>query len=127
MREPSFADSFEVLRLQAIGEGRGPVLFGDCAERVRTEALPFLVGRKFPETYFEFPLAGEPFLDVTMLYRELERGTRIASPAAQGTENMLDWFADACNQGAPLTCGFELDTKNLQLPAAGVHFQPRAR
>lgn len=125
MREPSFADSFEVLRLQAVGEGRGPVLFGDCAERVRTEVPPFLVGPKFPQTYFEFPLVGDPYLDVTLLYGELDRGTCIASPAAEGTEEMLDWFADSCNQGVPITCGFELDTKNPQLPAAGVHFQPR--
>jgi hypothetical protein len=126
MKNISFADSFEVLCLQAADNGRGPILFGDCLDRVRTAGRPFMIGRIFPSVYLEFPLAGEPFLDVTILYGKLDAEERIASEAAAGSEPMLDWFASICDAHDNLACGFELDTKNEQLPAAAVHFQPRA-
>ena len=127
MKQPSRADAFEVLVLQAADEGRGPILFGDSQNRARKALRPFMVGKSCPSIYLEFPLIGEPFLDVTVLYSELEPGTRIASAATAGTEGMLDWFASVCAENKGICCGFELDTKNEDLPAAAVHFQPRAR
>ncbi|MBQ9021021.1 MAG: hypothetical protein IJ113_03250 [Eggerthellaceae bacterium] len=183
MKAPSHEDAFQALLLQAAGEGRGEVLFADSLERVQQQVPPFLVGDKFPSVYLEFPLLGDPFLDVTLLYSELAPGVRIEHPAAAGSEGMMDWFAgldnhknSGANPGpAPNTnsganpgsspntnsapnpsqgsknnvstnnkngasasalsgnrkdldicCGFELDTKNPELPAAAVHFQPRA-
>ena len=125
MRAPSFADAFEVLCLQAASDGRGPVLFGDSVARARSFARPFLVGTKCPSIYLEFPLLGDPFLDVTLLYGELATGTRIDVPAAAGSEAMIDWFAGACADYEDVCCGFELDTSKPELPAAAVHFQPR--
>ena len=124
MRAPTFADAFEVLCLQAAGEGRGTVLFGDSFARARKATRPFIVGNKFPSTYLEFPLIGEPFLDVTMLYSDIDAGTRIASDAAVGSEEMLDWFAAAYKSHPDISCGFELDTKHQDLPTAAIHFQP---
>ncbi|MDO4538334.1 MAG: hypothetical protein Q4B54_09260 [Coriobacteriales bacterium] len=125
MREPSFSDAFEVLCLQAADKGRGPILFGDCLPRVRETLRPFFVSPAFPSVYLEFPLLGDPFLDVTLLYASLDPSTRIASDAASGTEALLDWFSTADLKGTGTCMGFELDTKQEPVPAAAVHFQPR--
>ena len=125
MNIPTFADSFQVLLLQAADNGRGPVLFGDSVARAREALPPFMVGRKFPSIYLEFPLMGDPFLDVTVLYSQLDPGTRIDSPAAKDAEPMLDWFAGLCDEYPNACCGFELDTKKSDIPAAAVHCQPR--
>ncbi len=125
MKAPSYADSFEVLVLQAADEGRGPVLFGDSLARARRELRPFMVGEKFPNVYLEFPLIGNPFLDVTVLYSDLKIGTRVESAAAEGAEPMLDWFASICSDYPQTCCGFEIDVKDASLPRAAVHFQPR--
>ena len=127
MKALSHTDAFQVLLLQAADEGRGPVLFGESVNRARTAPLPFLVGKEFPSIYLEFPLCGDPFLDVTVLYNELEPGTRIDSPAAVGSEQLLDWFAGIDNAQSSVSLGFELDTKHHELPAAAIHFQPRGQ
>lgn len=126
MKRPSFADSFEVLCLQVADDGRGDALFGGNLQRVRAALRPFIVGAKFPSVYFEFPLIGDPFLDVTVLYGELDANTRIASQAAEGSEAMLDWYASMRVDNNAISCGFELDMKESECPAAAVHFQPRA-
>ena len=154
MRMPSQADAYQVLLLQAADDGRGPVLFGECLGRAREVVRPFFVSEKFPSVYLEHPLAGRPFLDVTLLYSELAQGARVASGMAAGTGAMLDWFAgiyDAYSDGdadgrsggdadghaderverhagkhAGICCGFEIDVKDASLPAAAVHFQPRS-
>ena len=125
MHKPSNADAFEVLCLQAADEGRGEALFGSCLERARTELRPFMVGSTFPSVYLEFPLIGNPFLDVTVLYGELEPRTRVDSPAAEGSGPMLDWFAQAHSNFENISCGFELDVKVPSRTLAAVHFQPR--
>ena len=125
MMVPSHADAYETLCLQASDNGRGEVLFGSCLERARKLGRPFVVGEKFPSVYLEFPLVGEPFLDVTMLYSKVAPGTSVDSPAAQGSQGMFDWFADACADDESVCCGFELDVKDQDLPRAAVHFQPR--
>lgn len=122
---PSDADSFEVLCLQAADAGRGAVLFGDSLARARKAARPFMVGNEFPSVYLEFPLIGEPSLDVTVLLDDINEGTRIDSPAAAGSGPMLDWFAQARHGFEGICCGFELDTKKAEIPAAALHFQPR--
>lgn len=126
MYVPSNSDAFEVLCLQAANDGRGPVLFGDNVDIVRKEARPFMLEGKFPSVYLECPLIGDPFLDVTMLYSQVDSGVRIASKAAEGTEELIDWFSSECSHHPGVCFGFELDTKEPQLPKAAVHFQPRA-
>lgn len=123
----TFADSFEVLCLQAADDGRGPILFGDSFERARKALRPFMVGKTFPDVYMEFPLIGEPFMDVTVLLKKLEPGTRIDSPAAAGTEAMLDWYAGILDDHKGIACGYEVDTKEPGLPAAAIHFQPQRK
>ena len=125
MRVPSNELACRALFLQAADAGRGPVLFGDSGERACRAILPFLEGVPFPELYLEFPLAGDPFLDVTALYGEISPGTRFDSPAAAGTESVLDWFAAARADREDISFGYELDTKDAVPGPAAVHFQPR--
>lgn len=125
MREPSFGDALKVLLLQAADEGRDAALFGESASRAAREAVPFMIGEKFPSVYLECPLAGDPFLDVTVLYSQLAPDARVDHPAADGANAMLAWFAEACADFPDVCCGFELDVKEPELPAAAVHFQPR--
>ena len=125
MRALSYEDAYQVLLLQAADEGRGPILFGDSFDRARMVPLPFLVGESFPDVYLEFPLLGDPYLDVTLLYNDLQVGTRVDSPLAGDHGAMFDWFAQASKAQSGLCCGFELDTSNPQTPEAAVHFQPR--
>ena len=105
MKVPTYADAFEVLCLQAADSGRGDVLFGECFARARKAGRPFMVGKRFPSVYLEFPLAGEPFLDITMLYGDLEPGTRLvlytdgvteaeqADKKQFGEDRLLEWAA----------------------------------
>ena len=125
MTVPSMADSLAVLLLQAADNGRGPMLFGDSLARARAQAAPFMVGGDFPNTYLEFPLIGDPFLDVTVLYKDLDPGVTVDSPAAEGSEAMLAFQAEAYERFEDVNCGFELDTKAPELPRAAIHFQPR--
>ena len=67
MKTLGYEDAFQVLLLQAAGEGRGAALFGDSLACARGAVPPFLVGKRFPNVYFEHPLAGKPFLDVTLV------------------------------------------------------------
>lgn len=126
MKVPSHAAACQTLLLQAADGGRGPVLFGDSFERASTAVLPFLVGEKFPTVYLEHPLAGDPFLDVTVLYNRLKPGTRIDSSVAAGSDAVLDWFSDVRDAHPGICFGFEIDAKEPDLPAAAVHFQPRS-
>ena len=81
--------ALQMLLLHAASAGRGALLFGESLERIR-KALPDFVNpvdlQHFPDLYLEFPLLGEPFLDVTVLYSETPESMRIASPLAAGTE-----------------------------------------
>lgn len=125
MRVPTHQDAFAVLCLQAKDDGREHVLFGDSMPRVRAVANPFLVGELFPEVYLEFPLAGEPFLDVTLLLDDLAPGTHVDSPLASGSEAALDFYARERANYPNIVCGFELDCAAANVPAAAMHFQPR--
>lgn len=123
----TFETCFQVLLLQAANEGRAETLFGDSFQRARGAVPPFLVGKTFPDVYFEHPLSGDPYLDVTLLLFGLEPGTRVDSEVAGDHAAMLDWIANARRDCSDIGFGFELDTKEEELPTAAVHFQPRWR
>ena len=118
--------ALQALLLQAAADGREELLFGDSLYRAR-EILPdFLPEGTFPPIYLEFPLLGEPFLDATILYHQRDvRRLSLSSPAAEGTGEMLDWFACLSGPYGDVCCGYEVDFKNAKPSAAGVHFQPR--
>ena len=125
MDAPSNSVGYEVLCLQAADNGRGKVLFGDSLPRARSLVSPFVETEDFPSVYLEFPLVGEPSLDVTVLYGPKNPDAPIDSPAAAGTEELRAWFVDACSGYDSVSWGYELDTSKEPLPAAAIHFQPR--
>lgn len=117
--------AFSVLLLQAADEGRGPLLFGDSLQRARSLIPSFLIGEKFPEMYFEFPLKGEPFLDITLLYSELSENEYVDSPLVSGCNDVMDFYRSIRADNDRITCGFELDCSAQEIPSAAIHFQPR--
>ena len=125
MKIPSHEDCLKVLLLQAADDGRGDILFGESIARVADAAAPFMIGRKFPSVYLEFPFSGEPFMDITMLYNELDPDEHIDSDAASETDEVIRWYAQECSHLDPVAFGFELDTSKAVLPRAAIHFQPR--
>lgn len=125
MDDMLFETCYQVLLLQAADEGRAEALFGNSLLRARAAVPPFLVGKPFPDVYFEHPLLGDPYLDVTLLLFGLEPGTRVDSGAAGDHAAMLDWVANARRSCGDIGFGFELDTKEEVPPVAAVHFQPR--
>ena len=127
MKKPSNELACQALFLHAADEGRGAALFGGNRKETLNRVLPFVEGVPFPTLYLEFPLAGEPFLDVTALYGEVAPGTRFRTEAAAGTEKMIDWFAQVSAQHNDLCFGFELDAGSSASAPAAVHFQHRSR
>lgn len=117
-----------MLLLHAASNGRGNELFGESLERVK-KVLPDFVNpgdlHSFPDLYLEFPLGGDPFLDVTVLYTNIPEDTRIASPLAEGTDQMMAWLAQVRNRYPDVCGGFEIDTKLTTPMTAAIHFQPR--
>ena len=120
--------ALQMLLLHAASAGRGELLFGECLERVK-KILPDFVNPgdldDFPDLYLEFPLLGDPFLDVTVLYTNIPDDALIASPLAAGTEQMMAWLAQVKNKYPDVCGGFEIDTKHTSRVTAAVHFQPR--
>ena len=116
-----------MLLIHAASASRGEALFGDSLERVKN-ILPDFVApvdlKNFPDLYLEFPLLGDPFLDVEVLYSNIPEDARISSPLAAGTEQMIAWLAQTINEYPEVCGGFEIDTKLSPQITAAVHFQP---
>ena len=130
---PTYAETLEMLCIQAGGNGRAEELFGNCLENVMRRVPPFLVGASLPEMYLEFPLTGNPFCDLTLLLGELSPGCRIDSPLAGGTGPLLDFHSEVharglcAKDGDGVSFGFEIDCSSPGPVAAGAYFQPRKR
>lgn len=124
----SNTSALQMLLLHAASAGRGELLFGESLERVK-KILPDFVNtgdlNSFPDLYLEFPLLGDPFLDVSVCYPIISENTRIASPLAGGTDRMMEWLAKAREAYPDVSGGFEIDTKHPSPVNAAVHFQPR--
>ncbi len=117
----------QALFLQAAAEGRGDILFGERWRDALEMALPFVDVAPFPVIYPEFPLMGDPFLDVTILYGILPPGTRFQSKAAEGLDKILDWFSKTAPlQDTEIDMGFELSAATGGLSPAAIHFQHRS-
>ena len=123
MNALTYEDTFNIMCDHLQERACDRLFSADDLQRVRTVVPPFLVGRRFPEIYLEFPLAGSPFLDATILYNKLSGDEMITSPLAQGCDEMLRIFADLQKDHPRLCCGFEIDA-GRQGSAAAIHFEP---
>lgn len=127
MLDLSYNTIFQVLLLQLASDGRDKLLLGESLEAAKEKCPPFLIGNEFPSVYLEVPLLGDPFLDVTVLYSNIDKGTYVEAPEAASTQNLFDWFASIHQDYDNVSFGFELDTSNPNFSQAGVHFQPRTQ
>ena len=100
-------------------------MFGDDILNLSEKIAPFLIGCSFPNIYLEFPLIGKPFLDATILYNDIESGTRISSVAAGECGALFDWYSEVYKKYQDISFGFELDTDAPENTQAAIHFQPR--
>ena len=120
----TWEEAMQLLLMHSSADGREEVLFGEDFPDVRKVLPSICVGDVCPHVYLEFPLTGNPFLDVTVLYHEKSGRIRLDLPETAGTEGMRDWFAGLSKDYHHINVGYELDTGRKGSPAA-VHFQPR--
>lgn len=126
MRKPSRTELFEALYDAVAAQGRGAALLGDS----EADALAFfrrtLIGGDFPAVYLEFPLAGEPCLDLLSIYDRVPSGAAFASGAGFGYQQTFDWFAGtATDRELRTAIGIELDLSQGVADHAGIYLQQR--
>ena len=123
--KPGNADLFEALYGIAVRSGCEEALFGDSMELVRPAFERVLIGDKFPITYLEFPLLGEPGFDLQAGYGSVPRGAKFAEGSGYGRQDMIDWLIEATDEGTRCAVGFEVDATTGQNDVAGVYLQYR--
>ena len=116
-------DLFEITCMRLERSNAAKALFGNGLDTIRPLIRPFLIGGDFPEIYLEFPLKGEPFLDATVLYNDIENVKNIDSPLAGNCKMLLERFSRFREDHKDICFGFEIDSDNSG-SAAAVHFQP---
>ncbi len=86
---------YDVIFALAAKDGRDAVLFGDCVEAAREALSCSLVGKAFPELWFEVPLAGAPWFDLHALAsREALSPDDVFTDAETGgNAAVFRWFA----------------------------------
>ena len=114
---------FDAIYTLASRDGCGMALFGDCFEQARNFYRRTLIGSEFPAIYFEFPLLGEPKLDLLVGYGHVEQGARFQDGCGFGHQQMFDWFSGVCGRYQNLGCGMEHDLSTGKTDAAGVYLQ----
>ena len=83
----------------AAAKGRGKILFGPHALRGREAFIRSVPGKRFPELWFELPLAGDPWFDLHVLTAngDLSAGETPAEESCGGYAGAFRWFAAARN------------------------------
>ena len=122
---PSQMQMFETLYALASRGGCGSVLFGDHFEQAKECFKRTLIGNGYPYTFLEFPLLGEPKLDLLSVYGYVEPGSKFPDGAGFGYQKMFDWFSEVCGGSSHISCGLELDLSKGETETAGVYFQYR--
>ena len=122
--KPEQMTAFEALYSMAASNGRGEALFGDSFWPVRSIYKRTLIGDGYPSAYLEFPLLGEPGVDLLSVYESVMPGSRFAEGAGFGYQAMFDWFSENCSENEA-SCGIELDASVGETERAGVYLQFR--
>ena len=124
MKKPTQREAFCALYAIAAGDGRGEALFGDSFEAAYDAYVRTLIGDGYPTAYLEFPLLGEPCIDLLSVHDSVTPGATFAPGAGFGRQAMFDWFAEAgAASGAGI--GLELDLSAGETQTAGVYLQQR--
>ena len=94
MRKPTQIAAFCALYSIAAADGRGEALFGDSFDQALDFYQRTLIGDGYPIAHLEFPLLGEPCLDLLSVHRKVPPGAKFATGAGYGHQAMFDWFAE---------------------------------
>jgi len=123
MMIPSNELTCRTLFYQAASDGRAQALFGPDWEKTCDAVLPYTRGVVFPDLYLEFPLKGDPFLDVTALIHTVEPGGPDCPEAVAETAPIYRWVSELHAADPRICFGFELDAATAASGPAAVHFQ----
>ena len=127
MRKPTQTEAFSTLYTIAAADGRGEALFGDSFDQALEFYQRTLIGNGYPSVHLEFPLLGEPCLDLLSVHGKVPLGARFAAGAGYGCQPMFDWFAEVCadTHAHNTSVGLELDLSAGQTQTVGVYLQQR--
>lgn len=114
---------FDALYATASADGRGAALFGGGGAEARAFFDRVLWGDGFPDMYLEFPLKGEPALDLLAIYERLTEGSSFASGSGYGYQELFAWFSHVDAPEASI--GLELDLSQGMADQAGAYLQHR--
>ncbi len=123
MMTPSNELTCRTLFYHAASDGRAQAFFGPDWEKTCDAVLPYTRGVLFPDLYLEFPLKGDPFLDVTALIHTVEPGGPACPEAVAEMEPVYSWVTKLHAADRRICFGFELDAATAASGPAGVHFQ----
>ena len=127
MRKPTQIEAFYALYSIAAADGRGEALFGDSLDQALDFYQRTLIGDAYPIAHLEFPLLGEPCLDLLSVHGKVPLGAKFAVDAGYGRQAMFDWFAEVGASGCAdhTSVGLELDLSRGQTQTVGVYLQQR--
>lgn len=99
--------------------GREKRLFGNCAATALQEFEFSLAQGRFPELWFEFPLLGDPWFDLHMLFTQddLAFGDDKAIGPCAGHPEMFEWFAAQKSGARQLAVSWDTSSGDVSHPA----------
>ena len=121
-KRPTRTELFDGFYARLTAQGRDEVLFGYEREGARDFFRRCLITDRFPFMYFEFPLKGDPCLDMLATYKHIDHGARFAPGCGYGYQPVFDWFSRQEHLERP-AIGLELDLSQGQTEHAGIYFQ----
>ena len=127
MKKPTQIAAFCALYSIAAADGRGEALFGDSFDQAVDFYGRTLIGDGYPIAHLEFPLLGEPCLDLLSVHGKVPLGAKFADGAGYGRQAMFDWFAETGTDphADDVSVGLELDLSAGETQTVGVYLQQR--
>ena len=123
MKIPSNELVCRTLFYHAASDGRAQAFFGPDWENTCDAVVPYTRGVVFPNLYLEFPLKGDPFLDVTALIHTVEPGGHACPETVEEMAPVYNWVTELHAADPRICFGFELDATTAASGPAAVHFQ----
>lgn len=110
---------YNIIYALAARGGREKALFGDCFPPSQVAFARSLVGKAFPELWFELPLVGEPWFDLHALAsRESLSAVDTFSPEQTGgNPDVFRWFASQRRGVRQLALSWDVSRREIEHPA----------
>ena len=88
MKKPTQITAFSALYSIAAADGRGKALFGDSFDQAVDFYQRTLIGDGYPIAHLEFPLLGEPCLDLLSVHGKVPLGAKFADGDVAGAAKL---------------------------------------